>query len=355
MRGRRLYANIYAFLVGPPGSGKTTAIIEARKILTSVRGIKTSPAKTSPEKFIHMLAESHTQLPPGPGQVIGERTASLTVLLDELSTFIKAKDHDFMTILTDLFDCPPIWVYQTFAREEDRCENVHLNILGGITKKSIAENLGQQAFGMGFTSRIIFVNQEGQIETPLFGLSKEPDNKHLHEAARKIHQIAGEFSLTKEAVDFAEAWYKEGMHPYPEDSRFVEYLPRRAIHWLKLGLIVSASRSGSRVISLEDMQKAKAILLETEKFMPGAVELVGKNPINQAVEDVHRWMLIHYMTNKKRPIPEGQIINKLAQSVPLQYQKQALESLISTGRIQQASSGFQMAAPNRQFIPIPLS
>lgn len=355
LRGRKLYPNIFAFLVGPPGGGKTTAIIEARELIKHIPAIKTTPTKVTPERFINLLAGMHTHLPPSPGKIMGEKTASVSALLDELSVFIRPKDYDFMGILTDLFDCPPVWEYSTLSREEDRLENVHLNIIGGITPKSIAENLGAQAFGLGFTSRIIFVYADGlEEQNDLFSFEQEPDRKEMIEALKEIAKISGEFILTSEAKDFVEEWHRQKMEPLPADSRFAEYLPRRIIHWLKLGLLISASRRSTREILLSDMQTAKEWLLEVESTMGGAVELVGKNPIQQAIEDVHRWMLITYNTNGKRSISESSLRHKLSHAVPLQFHNQAVDLMLSTGRMVSATANIQLSAPNRMFVPLRL-
>lgn len=341
-------------MVGPPGIGKTTAIIEAREVLKHVRGIKLSPSKVTPERFVNLLANSHTQLPAEEGQLVGARTASMTAMLDELSVFIRAKDFDFMTILTDLFDCPPVWEYSTLSREEDRCENVHLNIIGGITNKSIAENLGTQAFGMGFTSRIIFVTAEAlEEQNDLFDHPGEPDRTVLIETLRKIHKLSGEFTITPEAREYAEDWHRRKMEPFPIDSRFLEYLPRRIMHWLKMGMLISASRRDSKEIILSDLQTAKEWLLETEAVMDKAVELVGKNPVQQAIEDTHRWMLVEFAISKK-PIYEPKLINRLAHSIPLQYHGQAIKMMLETYRIAEHAGDLKNAPPNRLFVPLRL-
>jgi hypothetical protein len=354
LRGRKLYANIFAFLVGPPGVGKTTAIIEAREVIKKVSAVKLMPAKVTPERFINLLSKAHTLLPAEVGQ-FPERTASATLLMDELSVFIQHHNYDFLSILADLFDCPPLWENSTISREEDRCENVHVNLLGGITPKAIAENIGERGFGLGFTSRIIFVYANSLEEQgDIFELSDEPDRSVLISTLRTIHKLAGKFSPTEDASAFVREWRREKMEPYPSDPRFAEYLTRRLAHWLKLSLIISASRRDSRSITLEDVRTAKAWLLEAEAAMPGAVELVGKNPIFQAIEDAHRWMLVQHMTNGRRGVPESALRNKLSHSVPIQFHNQAIDLMLTTNRIACPPGALELPAPNRLFIPIPL-
>jgi hypothetical protein len=350
VEGRTLFPNTYTLLVGPPGVGKTTAIDYVREIMLKVPAIKMTPSRTTPEKFIEILKTSHKTEISGqsPKGIIPYIHASLAVPLNEFAVFLKPHDIDFMILLTDLFDCPAVWENATLIRGIDRVENCFLTIAGGITPKTINAVFGDKAFGMGFTARLFLIYSEEKKSRPLFSAHRPPEIEDLVADLSDINAIRGEFQMEPAAVEFAETWYAAGMPPLPSDSRFSEYLPRRGTHWLKLSLLVSASRRSTRVITLDDVHFARDLLLEAEEVMPLALESVGQNPMADAIKTIHKWALIRYNTTSKTPIAESQIRRQLLIDIPVQYHLQTIEALVSGGFL----SVFSGELPNRLFVPV---
>src|SRR5262245_21413440 len=113
IRGRQLFLNLYIFLVDPPGTGKTTAIDAARQLLVHVQAIKLAPSKVTPEKFLKILSKANS-VEVKDGEVL--QHVSFAVLCNELGVFVRPGDRDFPIILTDLYDCPPVFSYETISR-----------------------------------------------------------------------------------------------------------------------------------------------------------------------------------------------------------------------------------------------
>lgn len=343
VRGRQLFPNLYVMLVGPPGIGKTTAIRESREILVRA-GVPTAPAMVSKEKFLQLY--SGVMKAPMYNGIPFIHT-SYAVLLDEFSVFLRPNDLEFMTVLTDLYDCQKLFVYSTLNRKDDiRIENACLNLIGGITPKALGENFGPASIGMGFTARVFMVYSEDPEKRDLFSFSTPPAISDVAEDVASIYSEIGELKVSPAGQDYARAWYDSGCTPLPGDSRFAEYNPRRPIHWLKLSMLVAVSK-GATLVEPEHLAEAKELLLEMESMMPLALEHMGANPMATAVKDLHRWMMVEHLT-KRRPIGESAIRRFLLNNIPVQYHEATIDNLVTTNLIKVASG----IPPGRTFIPL---
>ncbi len=341
---RRLFANLFTLLVAPPGIGKTTAIDFARRLVGSLSHLHLSPAKVTKEKFIQLMAGAMKL-----DQDIDSMThSSMACMIGELATFLIPGDIDMLVLLTDLYDCPEHWEYSLLSRNPTIFENVYLTILGAITPRMISQLFGAKSIGMGFTSRCIFIHSEDRIRKAPFPKGAAPEFKMLEEDLSRVYTLRGEFLLATDAQAFVEDWQNADMPPIPNDSRFEEYLPRRFVHWMKLSMITSAGRRDSRLITLEDVEFTKNLLLEAEETMPLALEFLGQNPMMDAIKRAHRWMLVEYSTNGKQPIHEKFLRRKLLDGVSPNYLEATVQSMLTSGSVVQSSGTY----PDRYFIPV---
>lgn len=343
IQGEPLYANFFVALVGPPGIGKTRAIRFSKALLAELPHFALSPNSLTKEKLIDNLVEAVKVVNTPSGGLFSQ--SAYACLLDELSTFVRHKDYEFMTQLTDLFDCPKIWESETISRGTKRIENLFLSILGGITPKSIQTNWGEAAIGMGFTARLNLIYSEEAKAIDLFGQADVPDLSDLLHDLKAIHTLHGRFSVTKDAAKFLQSWVSTGMPPMPADTRFAEYNPRRSIHWLKLCMVHSAAAASDLIITTEHAERAKRDLLEYEAVLPLAFEHLGQNPLLAALNSLHAWMKIEYSI-RRVPIAEARVRRKLIMDVPPQYVEAAIGELIASGLCTT-----QPTASGRAFVP----
>lgn len=344
IQGEPLYCNLYTILVGPPGVGKTRAIRFGTKLLSQLPELSLSPDALTREKLLENLSSS-TRMAVAADGALSSQTA-YACFLDELSTFIRSQDLDFMTVLTGLFDCPKVWSYQTLSRGNTRIENLHLTICGGITPKSIQRNWGEGAIGMGFTARLNMVYSEDYRPIDLFGAKTEINLDSLAEDLKAIYNLSGPFAVTKEAAAMLQSWVSEGMPPIPSDTRFAEYNPRRSIHWLKLCMAYAVAESDDMIICPEHVERAKQTLLEAEAVLPLCFEHMGQNPLLHALQSVHTWMKIEYGVSKQ-PIPDFRLRRKLLADVPPQYLEAAMKELVSSGMVTE-----QHTTKGKVYVPV---
>lgn len=328
IQGEKLFCNFYTILVGPPGVGKTRAIRPGSKLLSTLKDFTLSPNKMSPEKLIDNMSNRGRVITSPDGKI--EVQTAYACFLDELSTFIRANDLDFMTLLTDLFDCPRTWSYQTMSRGDSKLENVHLSICGGITPKSIQRNWGEGAIGMGFTARLNLIYSEDSTPIDLFGQVQEADLSSFAYDLSTIYSLQGNFQVTNSAKKELQEWVTAGMPPIPADTRFAEYNPRRSIHLLKLCMVYSVAESNALIITSEHVAKARETLLEYEAVLPLVFEHMGQNPMLSALTNLHQWLKIEYGLTKK-PIIEARLRRKLLTDVPPQYLEATLREFVDSG------------------------
>ena len=343
LRGRKLYLNLYIFLVGPPGTGKSTALEAARNIVVQIPSIKLSPTKVTAEKFINLLSKANSV-----EIVNGEvsQHVSFSAFCSEIAVFIPPGDRGFTATLTDLYDCPNYWSYETISRGKDAIENLFVNFSGGVTPTTLATIVSDATIGSGFSARVLFIYAEEGIKTDPFDVLKTVEHKDFVHDLELVNMLKGPFSHSLGAMKIFRDWYTDGMSPAPADSRFAEYNPRRFTHWMKLAAIRCASRSNEMIVSEEDVLSAKADMLEAESFMPTAFASIGANPINQALEHTRHWMMIEHAT-KNTAIPESDLRKRLMTQVPLQYVDQSIELLLSSGYAMHLGG----TKPNRFIVP----
>jgi hypothetical protein len=336
IQGEPLFCNFYVVLVGPPGVGKTRALRIGSSMLAKLKDFKLSPNSLTRQKLIDNLAQS-TKITPDSDGVLHSQTA-YACFLDELSTFIQPKDYELMTFLTDFFDCPRIWRYETISRGEQTIENLHLTIAGGITPKSIQANWGEAAIGMGFTARLNFIFSEDATPINLFGLTEEPDYTSLLADLQHIYTLRGKFRATPGAAKMLQSWVSAGMPPIPADTRFAEYTPRRSIHWLKLCMVYSVAESDDLIITERHAEQARETLLEAEGLLPFVFEHMGQNPLLAALNSIHKWLKIEFGASRE-PIIEARVRRRLMIDIPPQYVDAALNELVGSGLCKVAITG----------------
>jgi hypothetical protein len=328
--GKPLFCNLYTILVGPPGVGKTQALLPARSLLSGLGdSLRLSPQVVSKEKFIQILSKSTKMLEGGQEDVFSCQSA-VACFVGELGTFIQSKDYQFMTTLTSLWDNEEKWVSATLARDEETVRNVYVTMLSGTTPKAIGEDFGVAAFGKGFVARVNFIFSDSYTPPKLFTLKKAVDLGPLSEDLRTIHNISGELTFTKEAEELFQKWVDEGMLPAPNNPRFHEYLIRRWLHLGKLCVLYSVAEGSSMVITRAHYEKAKDTLLEAERGMNNVFEFVGASNVAEALRNAASWLRTEY-EKSGLPIEEARLKQVLLADISPQHLDSTVREIVASG------------------------
>jgi len=239
---------------------------------------------------------------------------SLTTISGELSVFLGQNDVKFLADLTDWYDSGDSWTYRTKGSGTDKIQGVCFNLLGATAPDWLQSILPQEAIGGGFTSRIVFIVEEDKGKTvaePSYTDEERAIKASLVNDLEHIATMAGEMTLSPEARDYYIDWYErherlisDGKPPI-DDPRFSGYLDRRATHLRKLGMVLSASRTASRIIEYQDLEKAHKILSQAEKKMPTVFGGLGTSQYSIITDKVIR------LIQEKGRISRSELMKKL--------------------------------------------
>jgi hypothetical protein len=278
VKGQFLFPNTYIILVGPPGSGKGNAIKELRAMLDENSSVTIAPDGLTKQSFYEVLegaAKSDT------AENALEVHSPLYAYIEELGVFLQPGDSDFIYTLCHVFDCPPKFHYKTKTAGENFVERACFGFVAGATPKALRDIFTEQAMELGISARTMLIFADDKVNVEVFGVPKKNEKlqKDLKHDLFEITGLRGEYTFAEDAAEEVVKWHGENMKPPPSDPRFEHYNARRFIQFVKLCMIVAVSKRSDPIISLSDVEVARKILLEAEKFMPQAIVSLGANPM----------------------------------------------------------------------------
>lgn len=307
---KTLYPNLYIVLIGPSGCRKGTAMNVGKDLLLDITGVNLSSESVTREALIRDMKEGVSTYE-DPSDTTGnpyKNHSSVTVISEELSVFLGQQNVKFLADLTDWFDCSDQWTYRTKGSGTDKLVGVCVNILGATAPDWLRSILPQEAFGGGFTSRVIFVVEEAKKQIvpdpriPAEILALRPSL--LHDLER-ISAMAGEMIFAEDAMELYTAWYiKQSKSPAIKDPHFAGYCERRAVHVLKLSMVMSASRSCDRRITKADFSRALALLESVEPKMPRAFMGLGRAKYSDMTSQLYEYLA------RQKKASQAEILNK---------------------------------------------
>lgn len=284
----RIFPNQYVMLIGEPGSRKSTAIKDARKVLSKAGYSNYAAEKTTKEKFLLDLEglEELDDAKVGNDQVMqnlfGDHSSmepkEVFVVADEFNDFMRCGDLEFHSMLGALWDYDDETTLYKQRLKNSKSIAIYqptINLLGGNTHTGFAEMFPPQAIGQGFLSRMILIFSEPSGKKIAFPPTPDAAKEQL--IVKALQRIKAEFvgpiELTQKAKDVLHVLY----HNYEgfADVRFTAYFTRRYTHLLKLCLICAAVKQ-KKAIGIEEVILANTILKYAEHFMPKALGEFGK-------------------------------------------------------------------------------
>lgn len=319
-----IYPNLYCLLVGPAGVGKSESIALADKLLRGIKDIYIAPSSVTKASLIDRLAEASRKVV-SPTKLYDYHF--LTAIPSEFTVFLESFDFAFMSTLTDLWDC------RASFEQSRRTNNLNLsiirpgfNLLSGTTPSGMTVTFPQEAWGMGFSARILMIWSGQKIKVPLFSKGKEkPLNPALLGELKQMLPLFGEFTWTEEARKAIMAADAVDFPPIPAHSRLQHYNTRRVMSVIKLSMIAAVSRTRKLVVELQDFQRALNWLLEIEALMPDIFRaMVGKSD-QEVLLELHRYAWRLFVENKQTPIHESRLFSFLTSRVPSDKVKQLLD------------------------------
>ena len=273
----RIYPNLYIVLVGPPGGRKGHSMNQALPML-EILNIKLAAEALTREALIKEMSKSTDSYMTEDGKTY--QHCSLTIHAQELAVFLGQGNLQLLSDLTDWFDCKRIWTYRTKNMGTDVIEGVWVNLLGATTPGILQNSLPQDAIGGGLTSRILFIYAPGKGKVVPMEMKTTADFEQeikLTQDLEDISLMTGPFKLEEAFVDYYCDWYvRHESRPPFSDHKFAGYNERKALHAIKVAMVLSASRSSEMVITVSDFERALEYLSEAEHVMPRVFDGYGR-------------------------------------------------------------------------------
>lgn len=355
---KMLHANLFTMLVGPPGVGKNETIKPIEELWNDTRDqnirLRTAPHSLTKAAFIDALQSAKQTRVLSPTSLLEYHT--LLVPCSELGVLISAHDLDFLSALSDIYDCGP--VHREQRRHFNKGKEIEiikpqLSLLAGATPGFLASLLPEEAWSQGFMSRMIMVYANKAPMVELF--SEDEEEPHRVTMRRKLVRqmkvflhLYGRMEWTPDARAVLQAWVRLDCPPIPSHSKLQHYNSRRKAHVIKLSMISAASRTGKTLITLEDVDRARDWLLNAEQLMPDIFrEMVGKSD-NSILQELHIGMFAQY-GRTKQPIHRSFMWDFLKTRVPAMTVQRIIDVAMQSNMIA------RVAGTEDQYIPRPIS
>lgn len=349
--GQVLYPNTIVILVSPPGIGKSNAIKEVLYFWVKVGVFNLAPNGMTKAAFIdQMLGKVRSFNYKG----FEFMTHPLLMGLTEFGTLFPQYDREFLNVLNQIYDCEETpYADRTRKGGLVTVDRAHLSMIAGTQPSYLGDILPDTAYGMGFLSRTIMVYAGEKPATKLFGDEATRDeelDKKLQKDMKSISKLVGPFKWSDEAKEFLEEWNKDMNKDAPTHPRLRNYNPRRLIHTAKIAMSVAASRGNGMLGSLDDLQTAKALLMQAEQFMPEIFKEMIVSQDASEIEEIHRFMFSFCTAKDTGAVPEHELLQYIAQKVPVNKIDYFMKILQNSGMIK--SEGLNLPG-KREFRPMP--
>jgi len=279
-----IFPNLYAMLVGDPGSGKDMAINTASGLLTVAQdglsqgqgifmGGESISAKGVLEGLLNdaALFKIRANLTGKQEQI---EFHSMLLCIPELGTTLPQYDHRLISMLNELYNCK-----ESGFREQIRgrgnseatiIPRPHLAMLLGIQPATMYETFPEQSFRSGFFARVNLIYTPETIRIRPYDKTRKDLSAEVPKLITDLRSIFNVVGKMKETPEYEELLgdFSEGRPKDVNHSRFLDYNVRRWFHLHKVAMLCSLSESNSLRLEPKHFHRAKAFLFEAEKNMP---------------------------------------------------------------------------------------
>lgn len=345
-----LYPNLYVFLVGHPGVGKTRVIRAMKQYLQEVPEFHFAPTSMTAASLVDALVEGKRHIVRMGHKEGNLEYNAMTITAEELTAFIHKYEDEMIGILSAFYDPDP---YLHTRRGKDiriKIKTPQLNIISGTTPSNIMKFLPEFAWDQGFTSRVIMVySDERTIGDDFAEKEIVTADKDLIHDLQVINSTVGEFSIGQDYVDAVNAWRKIGEPPVPNHPKLLHYNSRRRVHLYKLSMIAAIDR-GSMKITRDDFNRAFGWLADAESYMPIIFQAGGVGADAKAMDEIYHFVQVLSKASKGKGAPEHRIVNFARNLIPAHSVVRALDVMERAGMIK--AIAFDKVINSRRFIAL---
>jgi hypothetical protein len=269
LRGQFTSPNLFFMLVSGPGAGKSQTIKAVRSVLQPATGFSFIPQSVTRAGLQDFMQENLKTRRAPDGTLLPSNEC--IALSDEIQGILPEHDIGHLTFYNELYDS--LGTYQAITRSNGtiRLESPYCSIITGVQPAFLAMTIPEQAWGMGFMSRTIMIFDQAKTRTSAFEFD-DVDHKLKAEIIsdlKDVRTLFGYFKWEKSARALYEEWWvKNGGPPIPQNKRLaMGYNARRDLHFFKLAMTFSLSRSSELLVTVKDAGRAIEYLVRSEDRM----------------------------------------------------------------------------------------
>lgn len=287
----QIYPNFYVVLVAPPGIiAKSTTLDVAMRILRKVPGVKFGPDVITWPALVQAFAAASESF-----EYLGDwiPMSPLTLEASELGSLLNPQDREMVSLYITLWDGRKKFDKVTKTSGSDSVEAPWINLIAATTPHWIADNMPVATIGGGLTSRVIFVygdRKERYVAwVDEFVDDSDPQTElALYEDLVHISTtLLGPMTVNEEA----RAWERKRYETFwkinaaeMNNDTLEGYAARKQTHILKTAMVLSAAQRDTRVIQIEDLQLAAAMLDDLEPDMQKVFSNIGRTDDSMQAE-----------------------------------------------------------------------
>lgn len=219
--------------------------------------------------------------------------SSMYFALPELASLFRKRAEDTINYLLGIYDCPDEYRYSTKTKGKDRVRRPCLNLLAGTTPTFLQETFDEKLIGEGFASRTFFIwaarGRKIQGFFPPQTQEQKEAKKLLCEHLRNLSQLYGQVTFDIEVYDYINEILKrelsDRLNRPNKDPILDSYYGRKNQHIIKLAMAWHFGESVDRHIKFETFKVVYDFLSKEERTMHIALSSISSN--------------VHYKISKK--------------------------------------------------------
>lgn len=321
-----MYANLYIFLVSPPGGGKSRAMGAARDILTQLPDFFIAPTSINAASMIDALKECKRAVVTAEGSY---EYNTMSIMVGEFGTFMSQYDDDLMALLTDFFNVTPYSQRRRTSGLKLFIPRPQLSMLVGCTPATLMKFMPEVAWGQGFASRILFVFSADKPLVDDFASTVPLDTADLVHDLKMINNLIGTFAVSPEYSTAINQWRSldENHPPKPTHPRLTHYCARRKEILYRLSMISAVDRSDALILTREDFNRAMGWMLDAEQYMPLAFDTNLAGSDSTIMDEI-----LHFVESKVK-VDEGALVRYVSRRAQSHAVARIIDLMVMSGML----------------------
>lgn len=329
----RIYPNLYTVLVAPPSvCRKSTSAAIGMDLLQDSTPCKVYSGKITPEQLIHSL--HHLK------EDEGGPDSQCLVFTSEMGAMFGEERYmqPLPILLTDLYDCPDRWSYESRKGGTTPLQNIFISMLACTTPENLPKILSKSTNEGGLLSRLMLIYKTHTprcFPVPRSMTVREKELRgHLVDRLKIIDRMEPmEFSLRHDAEKWYAEWYR-GWKEALEQGQTQHYASRVNTLMLKMAMLLTISERGESAIDENTLQRAFRLIGDAVEGTRQLLDLVGTGPLNGKPDPAN--MILRFVDRAGGTISRPKLLRCMIQNhIFAREMNPALEQLKGAGLIQE--------------------